>query len=179
MHYKNNKKILFFHKNAFSNAFLLYILLFFLTELFLYADEPKVISTIDIKKDVENIIKREKIVKIALNFLGKKYVYGGRKNDSGFDCSGFTQYVYNRVKIKIPRTVLDQYKFAIKTSIILQKGDLVFFTIKFNGIPDHVGIYIGNSQFIHSPSSSKYVRIDSMKKRYWKLRFLSGGKYIY
>lgn len=154
-------------------------ILFYFFSFCLYANSPEIVSTIDVKKDVENLIKREKIVKLAIGFLGKKYIPGGENARIGFDCSGFTQYIYYLIKIKIPRTVIEQYNQAIKTNRILQKGDLVFFTIKLSGIPDHVGIYIGNNEFIHSPSYGKYVRIDSLNKQYWRLRFLTGGKFIY
>ncbi len=157
---------------------ILFFILFTL-QTFLFAEDLKIISTIDVKKDVENILKHEKIVKIAMSLLGEKYFLGGENSDIGFDCSGFTQYVYSRVNIKIPRTVNEQFNYAIKVRTNIKKGDLIFFSIKLTGIPDHVGIYIGNNEFIHSPSAGKYVRIDSINKRYWEIRFLTFGKFIY
>ncbi len=156
-----------------------FFFILFILQSFLYAQNPEIVSTIDVTKDIDNILKREKVVKVALGLLGKRYLPGGENSEIGFDCSGFTQYVYSRINIKIPRTVTQQFNYAFKTNMNINKGDVIFFSIKLTGIPDHVGIYIGNNEFIHSPSSGKYVRIDSISKRYWKIRFLTFGKFIY
>lgn len=155
---------------------IIFFSLFFYTIIF--SAEIKEASTIDVKKDVIKIFKREEIVKIALSLLGIDYIPGSDNLETGFDCSGFTEYVYFKAGIKIPRSVIEQYNKAAKLYSNPKKGDLVFFSIKLLGIPDHVGIYIGNGKFIHSPSIGKNVRIDSLNKRYWQLRFISYGVFI-
>lgn len=101
------------------------------------------------------------IAAIAQRYLGVPYVYGGA-SPSGFDCSGLVQYVHNIVGISIPRVAVDQSKGGQAVSKAnLQPGDLVFF-----GNPvTHVGIYIGNSQFIHAPKTGDVVKISSMSSR--------------
>lgn len=121
---------------------------------------------------------REKIVRVAKNLLEKKYSYGKQDTYFGFDCSGLTQFVYAESGIKIKRTTEEQYKNSNKIKIEnLKPGDLVFFIISSKG-PDHVGIYIGNNNFIHSPSEGKKIRIDSLNNNYWKKRFFAGGSYL-
>jgi len=121
---------------------------------------------------------REKIVRIAKNLIEKKYSYGKQDIYYGFDCSGFTQYVYKEAGIKIPRTSLKQYEDSKKISFNdLNHGDLVFFKINSNK-PDHVGIYIGDNYFIHSPSEGKKIKKDSFNNDYWKKCFYAAGTYI-
>jgi len=101
------------------------------------------------------------IVAIAQRYLGVPYVYGGA-SPSGFDCSGLVQYVHNLVGISIPRVAVDQSKGGIAVSKAnLQPGDLVFF-----GSPvSHVGIYIGNDQFINAPKTGDVVKISTLSTR--------------
>ena len=121
---------------------------------------------------------REKIVRIAKNLLEKKYFYGKQDIYYGFDCSGFTQFVYSEAGIKIKRTSIEQYNNAQKITLSkLQPGDLVFFAISSNG-PDHVGIYIGNNMFIHAPSEGKKIQISSFNIDYWRKKFYIGGTYL-
>ena len=101
------------------------------------------------------------VVGIAMQYLGTPYVWGG-SSPSGFDCSGFTMYVFSRVGVSIPRTVSTQYGAGVAVSRSeLQPGDLVF----FNGL-GHVGIYIGGNQFIHSPHTGDVVKISAMTGYY-------------
>ena len=130
---------------------------------------------INIKKEVIEILKREKIIQIAFNFYGYEYISGGNSFWTGFDCSGFTQYVYSLAGIKIPRSVKAQYVFFKKIKRkTLKKGDLVFF-VGIDGTPSHVGIYIGKDKFIHAPSPGKRVKVDSLNRKYFKYRFICGG----
>lgn len=131
---------------------------------------------VSLKTEQEDI--REKIVRIAKNQLNKKYSYGKQDVYSGFDCSGFTQFVYSEVGIKIKRTSAQQYENARKISFEqLQKGDLVFFSTN-SGKPDHVGIYIGDKKFIHAPSKGKKIQISSFENSYWKEKFHGAGTYL-
>jgi len=101
------------------------------------------------------------IVAVAQRYIGVPYVYGGA-SPSGFDCSGLVQYVFNQVGISIPRVAVDQSKGGQAVSRDnLQPGDLVFF-----GSPvSHVGIYIGNGQFINAPKTGDVVKISSLSTR--------------
>ena len=102
------------------------------------------------------------VVGIAMQYLGIPYRWGGSSPSTGFDCSGFTMYVFSRVGVSIPRTVSTQYGVGVGVSRSeLQPGDLVF----FNGL-GHVGIYIGGNQFIHSPHTGDVVKISAMTGYY-------------
>jgi cell wall-associated NlpC family hydrolase len=102
------------------------------------------------------------VVGIAMQYLGIPYRYGGESPSTGFDCSGFTMYVFSRVGVSIPRTVSTQYGVGVPVSRSeLQAGDLVF----FNGL-GHVGLYIGGNQFIHSPHTGDVVKISSITGYY-------------
>lgn len=106
------------------------------------------------------------IVFTAKQYLGVPYVWGG-STPSGFDCSGFVQYVYAKHGISLPRTSKQQW--TVGTSISkasLQPGDLVFFANTYTSGVSHLGIYIGNGQFIHA-SSSKGVIISDLSNSYW------------
>ena len=107
-----------------------------------------------------------KVVSYSKKFIGVPYVYGGT-TPSGFDCSGFVQYIYaynGAYQIQLPRTTYEQINVgkAISKSN-LQPGDLVFFGIESS--PNHVGIYIGSNQFIESSHTGANVRISTLNTR--------------
>ena len=107
----------------------------------------------------------DQIIATAKKYIGVPYLWGGT-TPSGFDCSGFLQYVFRQNGINLLRTSKQQYTMGIWVSKAnLQKGDLVFFQTGSNGI-SHVGMYIGNGQFIHA-SSSNGVTISSLSNSYW------------
>jgi len=115
------------------------------------------------------------IVKTAFRYMGVPYVFGG-STPRGFDCSGFVQYVYRRNGVKIPR--MAHHQFYAGTPISkkqLRPGDLVFFETYTRGI-SHVGIYIGNSNFIHA-SSVGYVRVSSLNEAYYRKRYRGAARY--
>ena len=108
---------------------------------------------------------RQKIITTAKTYIGVPYVWGGSA-PSGFDCSGFVQYVFKAHGITLPRTSKQQWTVGTLISkSSLQPGDLVFFETGGSGI-SHLGIYIGDGQFIHA-SSSKGVMISSLSNSYW------------
>ena len=97
--------------------------------------------------------------------LGKPYAWGGDTPLDGFDCSGFSQYVYGKEGVRIPRTALEQYA-SLTPVKHLQDGDLVFFKT-FGHRVSHVGIYLGHGYFIHSPKTGERIRIDNIDEPYW------------
>lgn len=116
------------------------------------------------------------IVNTAKKFLGSRYVYGGT-SPSGFDCSGFTSYVYRQMGISLPRTTTGQASAGSKLSKSqLQPGDLLIFSNTYKAGPSHAGVYIGNGQFIHAANPSKGVRTDSINSSYYSSKFSYGRK---
>lgn len=118
----------------------------------------------------------DRIIQYAAKYIGTPYRYGGR-SPGGFDCSGFTSYIFEQFKIKLNRTAADQYKQGVAvTKDELEVGDLVFFASGRN--IDHVGIYSGNGQIIHSSSpSSGGVIYSSLNTGYYAKTYV-GAKRI-
>lgn len=113
------------------------------------------------------------VVAYAKQFLGCKYVYGGTTT-SGFDCSGFTQFVYKHFGVNLNRTAAAQYSNG--TSVTnLQAGDLVMFGK--SGI-NHVGIYIGGNTFIHAANPSRGVTTDTLASGYYKTNYVGARRII-
>lgn len=110
----------------------------------------------------------------AMNFLGLNYRRGGTSVEEGFDCSGFVRYVFqNSIGLVLPRSADEQARSAGVVPIEpseLKPGDLVFFNTLRRAF-SHVGIYIGEGKFIHSPRSGSAVRIEDMHLPYWSSRF--------
>jgi len=116
--------------------------------------------------------ERNLIVKVAKGFLGAPYRLGG-SSVQGLDCSGFVRKIYEFFDVNLPRTAREQAQVGMKVAKgELTEGDLVFFhTRRAIG---HVGIYIGNNQFVHASSGKRdrHVRIDSLDKPYYNQRFI-------
>ena len=113
----------------------------------------------------------------AAKFLGVPYVYGG-STPSGFDCSGFTSYVYKNTVCSIERVAQAQFDTTTRVSRDeLLPGDLVFFGSSAYSI-SHVGIYVGDGQFIHAPHTGDVVKYDSLSGSY-ATRFQGGGRVIF
>jgi cell wall-associated NlpC family hydrolase len=114
------------------------------------------------------------LVMVAMNFLGVVYRHGGNSAEQGFDCSGFTRYIFERsLGLVLPRRAEQQAQHdalqAVQPSE-LKPGDLVFFNTMKRAF-SHVGIYIGEGRFIHSPRAGGEVRIEDMRLAYWAQRF--------
>ncbi len=112
------------------------------------------------------ILKRQ-VTSKALDLLGTNYIYGGNTRRIGLDCSGFVKKVFKQVGIELPRRVMDQYKVGKKTTLDnLQPGDLLFFNTGTENI-DHVGIYLGYKDFIHSARKIGEVKIDNLESNFY------------
>ena len=114
------------------------------------------------------------LVLSAMNFLGVPYRRGGTSAESGFDCSGFTRHVFeNSVGLILPRRAIEQANSPDLVPVKkneLKPGDLVFFNTLRHTF-SHVGIYIGDDKFIHSPRAGGEVRVEDMRQSYWQQRF--------
>lgn len=121
---------------------------------------------------------RQPIIRYAKNQIGKLYRYGQQDTNSGFDCSGLTQFAYKEAGINIPRTAREQYGRSQKIEKDrLEPADLVFFSTNGPGA-SHVGIFIGNGKFIHAPSAGKKVQEADLNNNYWKKEYFGAGTYL-
>jgi cell wall-associated NlpC family hydrolase len=153
----------------------------------LLAEQNKILNDLDKLEQKRNQLaqsaldyNKENILKNAKRHLGGKYVWGGT-HPNGFDCSGYTQYIYEKEGVKIPRTAYQQSKVGKEVSRFnLKKGDLLFFlTDRSRNIPiTHVGIYIGNGKFIHAASKKKGIIITSLDDSKYSLLFVKATRII-
>jgi len=134
------------------------------------------------------LINENDLVSYSNTFLGMQYLWGGttpaildttgKYISGGFDCSGFVQYVYKNFGVNLPRTSMDQVNKGADVKIKnLEKGDLVFFMTN-PALPyevSHVGIYIGNNKFIHSPNECDVIKISELVG-YYKDKFVIGKR---
>lgn len=116
--------------------------------------------------------KASELVVTAMGFLGVPYRRGGNSAESGFDCSGFVKAMYEQtIGLVLPRRADQQAAATQKIDKTeLQPGDLVFFNTMRRAF-SHVGIYVGDGKFIHSPKPGAEVRVEDMRVSYWQRRF--------
>jgi cell wall-associated NlpC family hydrolase len=109
---------------------------------------------------------------IALSLIGTRYAAGGESPETGFDCSGLVAYVFARsTQLRLPRNTFDLARTGSAVEAgELRPGDLVFYNTQRRAF-SHVGIYLGESRFVHAPSTGGAVRIEEMDVRYWTQRF--------
>ncbi|AFZ83753.1 lipoprotein [Candidatus Kinetoplastibacterium blastocrithidii TCC012E] len=146
-------------------------------------EQKKLHSTVKNSFKKSDIKKKNKrfylFVSEALDNLGKPYHFGGENPRDGFDCSGLIYYCAKKsLNINLPRTskkIAEMSKPVKKNQ--LQTGDLLFFNINRNKY-SHVGIYLCDDLFIHSPRSGRYVEISSIKKSYWSRKFIAAHRII-
>jgi len=117
-----------------------------------------------------------RVVQTSLSYQGVPYVFGGT-TPNGFDCSGFTRYVFAQAGIYLPRSADEQYEVGRAVSYSrLQAGDLVYFSTYESGA-SHVGIYLGNGQFI-SATSSRGIAIARLYSGYWGDRYIGARRVL-
>jgi cell wall-associated NlpC family hydrolase len=115
------------------------------------------------------------VVRRALGYLGTRYRYGA-SGARGFDCSGFTSYIYRQHGISLPHNSAAQYRVGKPVSRSeLRPGDLVFFRTRGSRI-SHVGIYIGNGKFVHASSARGRVRVDTLTSGYYHQRYVGARR---
>jgi cell wall-associated NlpC family hydrolase len=120
---------------------------------------------------------RAMLAAFAMTLRDIRYRRGGREPQTGFDCSGFVQYVFaHSLGIDLPDTSISQFLAGTKVPRSdLQTGDLVFFHTRGKNV-SHVGIYLDNGRFIHSPSTGKRVRVDELSDNYWARRYVGAKR---
>jgi cell wall-associated NlpC family hydrolase len=115
------------------------------------------------------------LVQTALTFQGLPYRLGGEDPATGFDCSGFVQFVFGQHHIDVPRTVAEQFQRGHRVALAnVQAGDLLFFATTGSGVT-HVGIALGPSspgEFIHAPDAGGVIRIEHFDAPYWQARMV-------
>ena len=126
-----------------------------------------------VQSSAGNLIRGARdITDSALDLIGVRYKFGGQSPERGMDCSGFVKYVFEQVTgVTLPHSAREQAKVGESVAIDrLEPGDLVFFNTRRHAF-SHVGIYLGDNSFIHSPNKKGSVRTDTIDGRYWKARF--------
>lgn len=146
---------------------------------YISADYVSVITAAEAAKATTASSKGSEIAAYALTFVGSRYVYGG-SSPSGFDCSGFTSYVYRQFGYTLNRSSSDQLDNGTAVSMSnLQPGDLVIFK-KGNTSKraTHVGLYIGNGQFVHASTAKVGVIVSSLSEAYYTSGFVGGRRIV-
>jgi len=119
---------------------------------------------------------RDRLVEAGFNLLGVRYRFGGTSEKTGFDCSGLVRTLFEKFNLTLPRSSREQYTQGEKVAKEdLQKGDLVFFS-SGGKTPTHVGIYIGDNQFLHAASRAKKVTVSDLGKTWYDLRYLGARR---
>ena len=139
------------------------------------AQEAPSTATSVAKQNVTDL--RKALLAAAMSLRDTRYVRGGRNPSTGFDCSGFVRYVFaHAIGLQLPSTSATQFLAGVKVKRAdIKPGDLVFFHTHGKHRISHVGIYISNGRFIHSPATGKSVEISSLDDSYWARRF-AGAK---
>lgn len=132
---------------------------------------------VPVSSDVSDL--RAQLVAFAKQYIGTRYTYGGRSPSTGFDCSGFVYYVFKNFGYTLtPGASTQMDKVTVIKKGELVPGDLVFFNNGTARRASHVGIYIGNNQFIHAVSPGNPVAISSFDGGYYSRYFVGGGRVL-
>lgn len=116
----------------------------------------------------------------SMGLVGTPYRWGGSSTATGFDCSGMIQFVYkNALNVSLPRTARDMAAASRKIpDNQLKAGDLVFFNTGGSSQYSHVGLYIGNGEFIHAPSSGKTIKTEKLSSPYYAKHYLGAHTFF-
>ena len=118
----------------------------------------------------------EEIALRALALVGKPYRYGGA-DLLGFDCSGLVYFIHQGVGIPVPRTAADQQRAAMSIArAALRPGDLLFFKTTSSTRISHVGVYVGESRFVHAPATGKLIEVRTLNDLYYGPRLVASGR---
>lgn len=140
---------------------------------FAHADEPIIVPpTLEVSFVDRATATAQDAIDQAMDLLGIRYRRGGSSPEAGFDCSGFVSHVFREgIGLVLPRSSREMSKSGEAISRDeLRPGDLVFFNTMRNAF-SHVGIYLGDNQFVHAPRSGGRVRIEDLRAAYWVKRF--------
>lgn len=146
------------------------------SDLLALMEAPKTNSQAVVGKAPVVVTQGDKAVNLAFDYMGVPYVWGGT-TPNGFDCSGFTKYVYAQIGVTLNRTAAQQLNNGYEVTN-LQTGDLVFFenTYATSAAASHVGIYIGNNQFIHAAGGG--VKVTSLAHEYYAPRYIGARRVV-
>jgi cell wall-associated NlpC family hydrolase len=140
----------------------------------------------ELKRPLQSSLRRgqratnSRVVNRARELIGVPYRWGGTTVASGFDCSGLLVYLFRtEAGMQLPRTTGEMIDSGSKRVGLgeLKPGDAVFFNRNGRGDVSHVGLYIGNNQFIHAPSSGERIRMDSLSEGYWQRSFTTARRF--
>ena len=116
------------------------------------------------------------LIQTALSLEGVPYQWGGDQPGTGFDCSGFVQYVLAQHNITAPRTSAEQFMLGKQVDLEqIRPGDLVFFSTVAPGA-SHVGLAVSNEEFVHAPAASGVVRVERVRSSYWLTRYVGARR---
>lgn len=121
---------------------------------------------VTVTREVEPRDRAAQAAQYAEKMVGMPYRYGGSRPSTGFDCSGLVQYSFRRAGLSIPRSTTGLRRASVRVAHV-REGDLLFFDEEGEK-NSHVGIYLGDGRFVHSPSSGKRVRVDRLGSPYWR-----------
>jgi cell wall-associated NlpC family hydrolase len=129
------------------------------------------------KEGLKSLLLGKALVREARKQLGKPYVWGGADPQVGFDCAGFTRYVYGVCGLKLPQRAVDQFLQgqAVERQA-LQPGDLVFFASSSPQASLHVGLYEGAGVFIHAPRSGGRIQRSRLEQKYFAIRYMGARR---
>jgi len=145
-----------------------------------YVGEEKATSSKTAPPKAPKAVSANAVVQQAIKLQGAPYKAGGTDPQNGFDCSGFTSYVYLQAAgINLPRSSSEQYQTGRSVSRNkLQPGDLVFFRSNKHSKISHVGIYAQDNKFIHAPTSKGKVRAERLDLPYWKKNYVGARRLL-
>ena len=139
---------------------------------------PEDYAAARIRKSGQGDLRRE-LVETARQFIGTPYRWGGTTAEDGFDCSGLTMVCYRLNGLNLPRVSHNQFQAGTRVpKAQLRPGDLVFFATKGGQRVTHVGMYIGDDQFIHAPRPGKDVRIEKLSNSFFTKTYVGGRTYL-